>query len=38
LEAVVVEEQLEPYVKADQQRGLNMKEWRVIPPKEEFFS
>jgi hypothetical protein len=38
LEEVAVEEQLEPYVKEGQQRELNQKEWRVIPPKEEFFS
>jgi hypothetical protein len=35
---VVVVEQLEPCVKEGQLRELNQKEWRVIPPKEEFFS
>jgi hypothetical protein len=34
----VVEEQLEPCVKADQQRVRNPREWRVKPPREEFFS
>jgi hypothetical protein len=35
---VAEEEQLEPYVKADQLLAPSQKEWRVKPPKEEFFS
>jgi hypothetical protein len=38
LEVVAEEEQLEPYVKADQLQAPSQKEWRVKPPKEEFFS
>jgi hypothetical protein len=38
LEVVVVEEQLEPYVKEGQQQVRNPREWRVKPLKEEFFS
>jgi hypothetical protein len=38
VEVVVVEEQLEPYVKEDQQPVRNPREWRVKPLKEEVFS
>jgi hypothetical protein len=38
LEVVAEEAQLEPYVKADQLLAPSQKEWRVKPPREEFFS
>jgi hypothetical protein len=38
LEGVAEEAQLEPYGKADQLQAPSQKEWRVKPPKEEFFS